>query len=166
MNKFKTYLFITSGIAILAVSFAFLGPVIVQAQVNVPSPVYTVPKEPFQSEVAISFNPGRYEAFGSFYVPSRKRLIIEHVSAHVALPNGQKIIEARIETLQVGGGAVANHYLTTHFEGSRPGVGDYFSVSQDMRLYAVGAVRFGFFRTNTTGIGQVNATVSGYLVDY
>jgi len=164
MNKFKTYLFITSGIAILAAFFAFLGPVIVQAQ-GVPSPVYTVPKEPFQSEVVFKFNPGKYEAFGSFNVPSRKRLIIEHVSAHAALPNGQKIIEARIETLQVGGGAKANHYLTTHFESSRPDVADYFSVSQDMRLYAVGTVQFGFFRTSTAGTGQVNATVSGYLVD-
>jgi hypothetical protein len=166
MSRFKIFLFIASGAAILAASFAFLGSAAAKETGIVPSPVYAVPKEPFQKEVILQFIAGKFEAFGSFEVPSRKRLVIEHVSARVALPNGQKIIEARIETLQAGGGAGASHYLITNTEGSRPGVGDYFSASQCARLYAIGNVRFGFFRTDISSIGQVNASVSGYLVDY
>jgi hypothetical protein len=165
MNRSKTYLLIAAGAAILAASFAFLGLVKVPGPPVESSPVCTVPEEPFQKQVTISFTAGRLEGFGSFQVPSGKRLVVEHVSARVALPNGQRIIESRIETLQAGGGAMARHYLTAHVEGSRPGAGDYFSVSQDMRLYAVGAVRFGFFRTSDSNVGLVNATVSGYLVD-
>lgn len=166
MSAFKIFLFIATGAAILAASFVFLGSAAAKETGIVSSPVYAVPREPFQKEAIFQFSAGKFEAFGSFDVPSRKRLVIEHVSARVALPNGQKIIEARIETLQAGGGAKASHYLTTNTEGSRPGVADYFSASQCVRLYAVGNVQFGFFRTDIASIGQVNASVSGYLVDY
>lgn len=162
MNKHTTFLII----AILTAVLVFPDFIRAQDTASVPSPVYTVPKEPFQKEVSIMFKAGKLEGFGSFEVPGHKRLVIEHVSAHIVLPNGQKITEARIETLQSGGGAMASHYLTTYTEGSRLGVGDYFSASQDMRLYAIGVVRFGFFRTDSTSTGLVDATVSGYIVDY
>ena len=160
MNKFKTYLFIASATVILSASSAFQR----QAIAQIPSPVYTVPKEPFQKEVIILFIAGKQEGFGSFLIPKGKRLIIEHVSACIALPSGQKILEARIDVLQAGGGAQISHYLNTFFAAIAPN-GDYFSVSHSLRLYAVGDVRFAFFRTDKISIGQVNATVSGYLVD-
>jgi hypothetical protein len=158
MNGFKNFFFIALGAAILAAFFALPGPVFAQD-------VFAFPTKPFQKEVIIKFDAGRREGFGSFSIPSRKRMVIEHVSARIVLPGGQKLFESRIETLQAAGGAVGYHYLTTSSEGNYLG-DDFFSISHSMRLYAVGAVKFAFFRTDSTTTGVVNVAVSGFLVSY
>jgi hypothetical protein len=130
-----------------------------------PVPVVAIPPSPFQEEVILVFNSGDSGAFQPFQVPAGKRLVIEHVSARAALTEGQQLTETSIETLQVGGGSVIKHYFVASFQASVPGVADYYAISQQTRLYAVGGVQVRAFRSNTTGTAQMNISVSGYLVD-
>ena len=160
MNKVKEFLSLASGTAMLAALLSVPGPVLAADTQN----AYTFPKEPFQQEVTIKFPAGQREAFGSVSIPGGKRLVIEHVSARLTLPAGQKIFESRITTLQNAGGAEGYHYLSTNAEGSYSG-SDFFSISQSLRLYTAGYAKFSFFRSDTAQTGLVNATVSGYLVD-
>jgi hypothetical protein len=164
MNKVKNVLFSVSGTAMLAAILAFPGPV--SALDTVTANTYTFPKEPFQNQVVIKFTAGKKEGFGNFKVPSTKLLVIEHVSARIGLPAGQKIYEARITTRHSGSVVPVEHYLSTNFEGSTNG-SDFYSISHGLRLYAINtySVEFAFFRTDSTATGNVYATVSGYLVN-
>jgi len=157
MNKVKGFLSVTSAAAFLA----FPVPTRAADTQN----ACTSPNAPFQQEVILKFTAGQREAFGSVSVPSGKRLVIEHVSARVMLPTGQKLFESRITTVQTAGGAEGYHYLSTTAEGSYLG-SDFFSISQSLRLYSVGYAKFSFFRADTAQAGLVNAAVSGYLVNY
>jgi hypothetical protein len=165
MNNIKGFLSLASGAAMLAVFFAFPGTVSALDTVSIVN-AYSFPKEPFQNQVAIKFSAGKKEGFGNFKVPTTKNLVIEHVSARIALPGGQKLIEARITTRHSGSVVPVEHYLSTNFEGSTNG-SDFFSISNSLRLYAINtySVDFAFFRTDSTATGNVYATVSGYLVD-
>jgi hypothetical protein len=161
MNKVKRVLSVASAAALLAAVLAFPVPARAADSLN----LYTFPKEPFQQEVIIKFLDGKLEAFGSISIPAGKRLVIEHVSARLTLPAGQKVFESRITTLQKAGGAEGYHYLSTNAEGNHLG-SDFFSISHSLRLYSVGYAKFSFFRSDKAQIGLVNAAVSGYLVDY
>jgi hypothetical protein len=130
-----------------------------------PVPVVASPPSPFQEEVILVFNNGSNSANGGFSVPTGKRLVIEHVSATAALAEGQQLTGTRIDTLQVGGGSQKGHYFVASFQANVPGIGDYYAISQETRLYAIGTVPVNAFRNGTTGTAQMNISVSGYLVD-
>jgi hypothetical protein len=98
-------------------------------------------------------------------VPAGKRLVIEHVSAKAALTEGQHLTETSIATLQVGGGSAIKHYFAASFQGNTPGIADYYAISQQTHLYAIGGVQVFAFRNGTLGTAQVNISVSGYLID-
>jgi hypothetical protein len=152
-------------------------PISVVQSGNVDVNVVNMPDEPievncvqsiehFQETVILSFSHGENGKFGGFLVTSGKRLVIEHVSIRAALTPGQRLFETKITALQVGGGSSKEHFLVTEFQGHRPGIADYYGASQPIRLYAIGGVSIGAFRTDDVGTSQVNVTVSGYLVDY
>ena len=130
-----------------------------------PVPVVASPPLPFQEEVILQFPSGTVNASQSFQVLPGKRLVIEHVSARAALTEGQQLTETSIETLQVGGGSAIKHYFAASFQGNTPGTADYYAISQQTRLYAVGGVQVRAFRNGTAGSGTVNISVSGYLID-
>lgn len=150
-------------------------PVVQTGEVDVN--VVNMPEEPiqvncvqsiehFQETVILSYSVGDIGKFGSFMVPTGKRLVMEHVSLRAAMTPGQRPFETKIIVLQVGGGSQKEHFLVTEYQGSRPGIADYYAASLPMRLYAIGAVSIASFRTDTVGTAQINVTVSGYLVDY
>jgi hypothetical protein len=123
------------------------------------------PAEPFQSTVTLEMDTGQLQDFQSLVVPPGRRLVIEHVSAHAALPNGQAVFQLRLDVAEAAGGALLSHFLVLEPQGSRLGIGDYFAASQAVRLYAVGSARAAAFRTADAGFGFVELTISGFVVD-
>jgi hypothetical protein len=124
-----------------------------------------VGQAPFQAQVIAAFQAGSTSASAAIPVPDGKRLVIENVSALASLNNGTALTYASIVTLDQGGGTQAEHYLVMHPQGSVPDVADYFTANDDLRAYAVGSIGINAFRTDSAGLGQVNVTVTGFLVD-
>jgi hypothetical protein len=120
---------------------------------------------PFQANAIASFVPGTNGAFAAIAVPSGKRLVIENVSALATLNNGTAPLYTTVVTFAQAGGSEVEHYLVMSRQGSVPDVADYFTANHALRAYAVGSITVRAFRTDTLGLGQVNVTVTGTLVD-
>ena len=182
MKKFKTYLLAAIGLVILVGALVLLTPIAGQGQrgggppggmnVNVvntsakPVPTFAFPTEPFQIGVSFSIEAGNMWGYGSFIVPTGKRLVIEHVSSYSAMTTlDDKIINAAITTQQVLGGNEVSHIFVIVDQGRGPTTVHYCTVSQQMRLYAVEEVRFSVARSHFDHKASINFSVSGYLVD-
>lgn len=162
----KNLLVATSALLSFVALIALLTPSTSYSQTKVQNVnvVGTVPKVPFQEEVILVFGAGNNGTNGGFMVPAGRRLIIEHVSGLAALEIGQRLKWSRISTLAMAGGTQVAHYLATTQQASVAGIADYYVMSQPMLAYAVGAVEIAAFRSDVAGTGQVNVSVSGYLV--
>jgi len=168
--------------------FLFSGTAFAQSiDVNVvntdkyPVPVYDVNNpafQPFQIYRSFSLGAGIYVNSFNFEVPEGKRLVIEYVSADVEIPSGQKFY-AYIQTIinVPSGFNTANHNLVPHFTGSfyTPFLRvykDVFSIGHVVRLYAdpisspiFHSVTFTLNRFSNSGVAEVRASISGYLID-
>jgi hypothetical protein len=102
-------------------------------------------------------------------VPAGKRLVIEYCSLIATMPVGQTIFNARIGTqlLDSNNGSTLYHVLTVSAQGS-DGLRDFFSVSQELRLYAdPGTTVFcAAQRSSPIGSnpGSFGCAISGYFV--
>jgi hypothetical protein len=131
--------------------------------VNTPN-VNVVPRVPFQQAVILNFS-GVNQASAGILLPTGMRLVIEYVSALAALSTGTRLTSLQIETSLAGVGIPSvRHYVATIAPPATvPGIGDYFVMSQPMLAYADAPVGIDAFITGG-GSGQMNVTLSGYLV--
>jgi hypothetical protein len=166
-------------IAKAAVLVAFLGTCLVPlsayaaATTNVtvvntatqPVPVLDVQnpaKQPFQYFFNFNFDPTQGGNGESFIVPVGKRLIIEFVSATMAVERGS-IVDVVVDTTV--GGVEGTHHLVPTSVGAAWGFPMSYIVSKDMRVYADPGTKVSFGITdNLTGNGTSWGTISGYLI--
>jgi hypothetical protein len=98
-------------------------------------------------------------------VPQGKRLVIEFVSVHGVVPQGQRISNCKLTTIT--GNEIFNMYpVMTQLPDFVFGDAA-FGATQTVKLYADQntVVRVSFNRSGATGTGSVEASISGYLVD-
>lgn len=120
----------------------------------------------FQLELDVPIPSGSFSAFNSFPVPEGKRFVIEYASATVRTPSGAKMW-VRIQTSV--NNTVTAHTLTPVLQGPfASGGGDFFLVSQPLRVYADSGAQFsvicdvlGAVANSNTGAAVV---LSGHLV--
>ena len=121
-------------------------------------------RQPYLSQTFADFTAGAPTASGNFAaVPAGKRLVVEHVSVYGGIPSGQKLFALITRENNT------NHAVVLHPQANFPAFGgtDYFSASEDMKLYfEAGSVPGAFANRNfTTGSGNLIFAISGYLVD-
>ncbi len=119
----------------------------------------------FQTEIHLVSEVGDSSGFGSFALPSNKRLVIEYISLRATTGNGGRFLICNLRT-KVNGNWVG-HSLIPTFSGS--GVShDLFVLQNQVKIYAdfdLGAdVSFSYTQNGGQG-GIVDLTISGYLVD-
>lgn len=106
-------------------------------------------------------------AFGA--VPAGKRWVIETMSGQVVVDTGKRPFSINLQLCSAG--YATDNYFPAVFQGTSAFyTGDYFTVNQQVRLYAdstggcSGAPSFGIGISDTTS-GSAELTLSGYLVD-
>ncbi|CAI8834014.1 hypothetical protein [Methylococcus capsulatus] len=121
---------------------------------------------PFQKTIRFTIGNEEKEGYAEIPVAGRQRLVIEHVSALVQGPAGQKYFASLRTTIQRN--ETAWHYLVLSQQYAGAGV-DVYAASQPIRAYADPdefPIRFSVSRgLDDTGTVSVDATISGYLVD-
>jgi len=124
-------------------------------------------RQAFQRRLTLTIDPGSTQSQVSLDVPTGKRLVIEHASARVQGPTGQKYISYIHTGVYTNGSGAGIHWLVLSYQGTFSGI-DVFTAAQPMRVYAeptTPPVIFLVTRTDTTGNTFGEATISGYLVD-
>ena len=99
-------------------------------------------------------------------VPAGKRLVIEHISALIAVDAGQKV-GGSLQVTTNGRAVFHSFGLTFQDNGFNASNDDRFVASHSLRLYAdpESEVIAEFDRNASTGTGRGNIIISGYLVD-
>jgi hypothetical protein len=122
--------------------------------------------QPFQRTMRFTIGNEEKEAYAEIPVAGRQRLVIEHVSALVQGPSGQKYFASLRTTLQHN--ETAWHYLVLSQQYAGAGI-DVYAASQPIRAYADSdelPVRFSVSRgLEDSGTVSVDATISGHLID-
>jgi len=100
-------------------------------------------------------------------VPTGKRLVIEHVSVSCSLPTGQKMVEADLEVVLSNQTTYPNNLRVSAQGSDASGTHDLSIASEQVRLYADPGtpVRCFVDRDSFSGSGDVQCSISGYLVD-
>ena len=122
-------------------------------------------RTPFQIQLGNPIAAGSNAPNLSFTVPAGQHLVIEHVSALVVVPAGQRVMFANINTF--AGGSLVFHHLRAESTGASSATpGEGFVTSESLRLYADPGtqVLFAANRSDAVGTGFMNVSVSGYLV--
>lgn len=122
--------------------------------------------QPFQQTVRFTIGNEEKEGYAEIAVPARHRLVIEHVSALMQGPSGQRYFASLRTTVRRE--ETAWHYLVLSPQYSGAGI-DVYAAAQPMRVYADPdglPMRFSVSRgMDDGGTVSVDATVSGYLLD-
>ena len=100
-------------------------------------------------------------------VSAGQRLVIEFVSATVALPTGEHLESFDIAT--TGGGNFINHFLAPGYSFDNGTTTAWYALSRDLTVYADGGsgvtVQCVRLETTSTPDAICNFTISGYLVN-
>ena len=114
----------------------------------------------FQKQMQINMTVGEFGKNASFFVPTGKRLVIEHVSA-AGFDDGDQHLRFEVDTNV--NGEFASHFLVTERQGGQP----FFRVSQQLRVYADSGtqVQVVVLRPTNTTTAIAAMTISGYYVD-
>ena len=124
-------------------------------------------RQPFQAQLSFGLPFGQTGVISPVtVVPAGKQLVVEHVSVAGYMPTGQKLLQVAIWTTV--GGISGEHVLTVSPQGTDSGgVNDFFTVSQDLRLYSDpgSTIYCSGVRDNSTSTGNIAGTISGYLVN-
>jgi hypothetical protein len=124
-------------------------------------------RQPFATECDVQF-----AGLGcTVIVPEDKRLVIETVTATLALPEGEKPLNFFVSTVASGLFKNANHALVAHFMGRGRGAvhHDYYAISESIRLYAAPGSTVLLEGQTTTAPPETEddiLTMSGYFVDF
>lgn len=125
-------------------------------------------RQSFQQNGNAIINDGSSTGFMTFNLPAQKQAVIEYVSLGVRLPTGQKVYQVQLDTSPFQNSSqIIHHYFGSTFEGTADGF-DYFVTSQPTRLYSAAkteSMRVLVFRNDSVGQGQVEVSISGYLLD-
>jgi hypothetical protein len=124
-------------------------------------------RSPYEIRLTMTIDDGSTQSQTGFDVPSGKRLVIEHVSARVQGPAGEKYY-AQLQThvYENNPTALVNN-LVLNYQGTFSGV-DLFTASDSLKTYAEYSVPQTLFivtRTDAIGSSFAEADISGYLVD-
>jgi hypothetical protein len=121
---------------------------------------------PFQRTIRFTIGAGEEEGYAEIPLASRQRVVIEHVSALVQGPSGQRYFASLRTTIQRE--ETAWHYLVFSQQYAGAGI-DVYAASQPMRAYADPdglPMRFSVSRgLDDSGTVSVDATITGYLLD-
>ncbi|MEW6038199.1 MAG: hypothetical protein AB1648_08135 [Pseudomonadota bacterium] len=121
---------------------------------------------PFQRTVRFTIGNDDKEGYAEIPLASRQRVVIEHVSALVQGPSGQRYFASLRTTVQRE--ETAWHYLVLSQQYAGAGI-DVYAASQPMRAYADPdglPIRISVSRgLDDGGTVAVDATISGYLLD-
>jgi hypothetical protein len=157
----------TLGFSIATASDALAQPpkdVIVVNPPDAPVPVVAQTNVPFHRFLVGTMAPGEFNMGDTLAVtvPLGKRLVVETVSAIVTTLAGQNV---RIRADASGLGFVAAHHLAVSRE-SWLAETDHKGI-QSLKMYADAGSRvfIRVSRDNGAGIANVNASISGYLID-
>ncbi len=148
-----------------------------------------VPVEPYKKTVVINVphSAGSFTGVdGTLFIPSGKRLVIEHISASASNVQGGKVTELRICTRSgTNAGGLDWHYLTLsspvltvqHLGDGSDFPIEYLTCSQPIRIYADGVsypsneyggaqliVKGVVFADSSTAYTGIQVTISGFLV--
>ena len=120
-------------------------------------------RQPFQGEASVAFPAGGDTINVFFTVPAGKRLVVEHVTATIAVSPGQ---HALMNVMTTANGNQAVHFMSPTPQGEWIGF-QVFGVSQPVRFYADAGtqVRLQANKNGTTGIGSATVSLSGHLVN-
>lgn len=173
MKKIAIILCIASALGLyliptvsIAATAAPTQPVRIMNTFSQPVPVSDVDnpaRQPFQQLFNFSFDHTQGTNGQSFVVPAGKRLVIEFVSAAIALEMG--LVVDAVVTTTVGGIAGGHHLIPTSM-GPAWGFPLSYLISKDIRVYADPGTTVGFSITdNLTGNGGAWGTISGYLIN-
>lgn len=101
----------------------------------------------------------------SFQVPEGKRLVVDSLGTHAALPGGQTLTHVAVRT-EVNG-TIYFHVLGPTFQGTVSGGRSIFVGSQQTTFFADGGttVQITAVRTANTGEGTFSPTLAGHLID-
>jgi hypothetical protein len=163
-------------LALVLAAFAAIGPRASYGQTRKPStPVEVVntaaapalvrnvddpARNNFQTAALVSINQPDFATVVNMTFPAGKVFVIEFVSVHAQVPNGEKLL------LTFFAGPI-QHYFAPPFVGS-DSTTDQLILSQPVRMYhdtnvplAINATRFASNQGQVTGV----ISVSGYLID-
>jgi hypothetical protein len=113
-------------------------------------------RDPFTVYLTGSWGSGVYQSSKTFTVPSGKRLVVEYASIDGFTTTGHGFAELVTPSAPSNG-----HYF---FEFTSP-TSDGFTAAQPMRAYAnAGTSTLILTRNATSGTGQWEATIVGYLI--
>lgn len=114
----------------------------------------------FQATVALNIPVGNFGTEALIPIPAGKRLVVEHISADVNVPAGQKAF------LKIGPSTSALGFATITLVPKLAGTFgtvDVFGVSQEVKLFAISALEISVSRNANTLLGSSAVTVVGYL---
>jgi len=165
MNRFKNYVWMAAGFAVLAavVSGIVAAPGVAQlVKAALLKNVDERGRIPYQGTLFCA-TPATASACAvdGAAVGSGKRLVIEHVSANIRVSRGKAVEFAE---LRVGGGSDFQ-YLPAHYV-STPTVTDSYYINEQLILYVeTGQTPSIFVQTASGNFISIKATITGYLVD-
>lgn len=118
-------------------------------------------RHPLQRGVQLASAAGQGTATAEFTVPANNRLVIEYVSARISLTEGH-LHWFSVRT--AAGDSTGTHFFAPM---SIPNLPDFYTISQQTRLYAGPGttVTIEARRTINFGADSGSAGISGYLVD-
>lgn len=127
-----------------------------------------VVSEPFQVGQSIGSGvelpDGRESVSDSFSVPAAKRLVVQHISGRITLPQGQS--PRLVSLFATVGSERQAHVLPFQRLVVAPfGVIWFFGGPITMYAESAGPVLVSVVRNNATGAGFFNWALTGYLVD-
>jgi len=165
MNRFKNHLIVATAALIVLAALSLTNVGRVAAQQTIRDQEYAA-RNAVQASVAANIAAGSFHVIGVevFTVPLMKRMVIENVSFHTALPAGQNLHSARLATVLNG---LTQHQLVVVPQGTDSVGQQIFVGSQAVRLYADAGstVEFSYHRSGSVGSPQGSVAISGYLVD-
>jgi hypothetical protein len=169
MKKIALFLSIASVLGLYLIPTVSIAapslPVHIMNSSSQPIPVSDIDnpaRQPIQQLFNFSFDPTQGTNGQSFVVPAGKRLVIEYVSAAIALEMGL-IVDAVVTTTV--NGIEGGHHLIPTSMGPAWGFPLSYLISKEIRVYADPGTKVQFSITdNLTGNGGAWGTISGYLI--
>lgn len=120
-------------------------------------------RQPFEQGIECNLDPGQGSCDQDVAVPSDKVLVVETITARTFVPIGQRaVVLVSNESTGVA------HYLSLQLQGAFvSGQADALRGVHPIRVYVAsgGILRFIISRSDNTGSGIFQASVSGHLVD-
>jgi len=181
MHKWQHYTVPAVSVLLVLGAMALVGPppsvaqhspghVTVTNHISQPVPTREVghqARQVFQRRLSATASSGGNQLSLDVSVPAGKRLVVEHISAIITIPTGQKVL-FRYNVHGPGGIGVQPTFFASHAINQFTSSGfDNFVIDSPTRFYADGAVTIQFIVDRNPAAGNffVDIGVAGYLLD-